>query len=200
MVEACIHVLNNPKATTEELCTFVPGPDFPTKAEIITPADDLLEMYRTGTGSLRMRAVYMQENGDIVVTALPHQVSGAKVLEQIAAQMQAKKLPMVEDLPRPSPIMKSRPAWSLSRRSNRVDKQALMAHLFATTDLERTYRVNMNVIGLDGRPQVKGLREMLAEWLAFRKEVVTKKLQHRLGKVTKRLAILEGLLIAYLNS
>ncbi len=198
VVEACVHLLDNPKADVDELMEHVKGPDYPTAAEIITSVSAIRKMYETGTGSIRMRAVYTLENGDIVIPAIPHQVSGAKVLEQIAAQMQAKKLPMVADL-RDESDHEEPTRLVIVPRSNRVDKEQLMAHLFATTDLERTYRVNMNVIGLDGKPQVKGLRAMVSEWLAFRKDTVTKRLQFRLDKVLARLHILEGLMIAYLN-
>jgi len=195
---ACIHLLKHPRADIAELSEHIPGPDYPTKAEIITPREDLAAMYTTGTGSIRMRAVYERENGDIVLTALPHQVSGAKVLEQIAGQMQAKKLPMVVDL-RDESDHEDPTRLVIVPRSNRVDVEALMNHLFATTDLEKTYRVNMNLIGLNGRPQVKDLRSLLVEWIKYRKETVRRRLQFRLDKVTDRLHILEGLLIAYLN-
>lgn len=198
VANACIHLLNYPKAEIEELCEHIQGPDYPTEAEIITPRDDLLKMYKSGTGSLRMRAVYYRENGDIVITALPHQVSGARVLEQIASQMQAKKLPMVVDL-RDESDHEDPTRLVIVPRSNRVDGDALMNHLFATTDLEKTYRVNVNLIGLNGKPQVKNLKTLLAEWLTFRKETVRRRLQFRLDKVTDRLHILEGLLIAYLS-
>jgi len=197
-VAACIELLDNPKAGTEEICAHIKGPDFPTKAEIITPTEDIREIYRTGTGGLRMRAAYERENGDIVITALPHQASNGKVLEQIASQMQAKKLPMVVDL-RDESDHEEPVRLVIVPRSNRVDIEALMAHLFATTDLEKTYRVNMNVIGLNGRPQVKGLKQLLGEWLQFRKETVRKRLQFHLDRVRRRLHILDGLLIAYLN-
>ncbi|WP_372964364.1 DNA topoisomerase IV subunit A [Marinobacter sp.] len=195
---ACIHLLDEPDATVDQLCEHVKGPDFPTRAEIITPRKDLLQMYRTGRGSLRMRARWLKENAEIVITDLPHQVSGNRVLEQIAAQMQAKKLPMVADL-RDESDHENPTRLVVVPRSNRVDLDALMAHLFASTDLEKTYRVNINVIGNDGRPGVKGLHQMLTEWLAFRKTTVTRRLQHRLDKVLARLHLLEGLLIAYLN-
>ncbi|MCG5511915.1 DNA topoisomerase IV subunit A [Ectothiorhodospira shaposhnikovii] len=195
---ACIHLLAHPEASVEDLCRHVQGPDFPTEAEIITPRRELVALYRTGNGSLRMRARYERENGDIIITALPHQVSGAKVLEQIAAQMNAKKLPMVEDL-RDESDHEHPTRLVITPRSNRVDIPGLMAHLFATTDLERSYRVNLNVIGLDGRPQVKNLVQLLTEWLSFRTETVRRRLQWRLDKVEKRLHILAGLLIAYLN-
>ena len=198
VVRACIELLNNPKADVADLCAHIQGPDFPTRAEIITPRHEIMEMYRSGTGGLRMRAAFERENGDIIITALPHQVSGAKVMEQIAAQMQAKKLPMVVDL-RDESDHEDPVRLVIVPRSNRVDIDALMAHLFATTDLERTYRVNMNVIGLNGRPQVKGLVDLLREWLEFRKETVRRRLQHQLDRVVRRLHLLDGLLIAYLN-
>jgi len=197
-VDACIHLLDHPKATVEELCDHIKGPDYPTSAEIISPHHELVEMYKTGTGSIRMRAAWYRENGDIVVSALPHQVSGAKILEQIASQMQAKKLPMVADL-RDESDHEDPVRLVIVPRSNRVDVDSLMTHLFATTDLERTCRVNMNMIGLNGRPQVKSLTGLLKEWLVFRKDVVTKRLQFRLEKVLDRLHILEGFLIVYLN-
>ncbi len=195
---ACIHLLQDPKADLDTLMEHLPGPDFPTAAEIITPAEDIRQIYESGTGTLRMRARYELENGDIVITALPHQVSGAKVLEQIAGQMQAKKLPMVADL-RDESDHEDPTRLVIVPRSNRVDRDVLLAHLYATTDLEKTYRVNLNVIGLDGRPQVKSLVGLLTEWLDFRKDTVRRRLQHRLEKISRRLHILEGLLIAYLN-
>ena len=196
--KACIQLLESPKSTNADLNKFILGPDYPTDAEIITPKEDIAAMYESGKGALRMRAVYELEDGDIVVTALPHQTSGAKVLEQIAAQMQAKKLPMVADL-RDESDHENPTRLIIEPRSNRVDKEALMLHLFASTDLERTYRVNMNVIGNDGNPQVKDLKTILKEWLAFRTETVTKRLQFRLDKVLERLHILEGFMIAFLN-
>ena len=198
VVTACIRLLDEPKASLVELCEHVKGPDYPTDAEIITPPAELRKMYETGHGSVRMRAIYERENGDIIVTALPHQVSGAKILEQIAAQMTAKKLPMVEDL-RDESDHENPTRLVITPRSNRVDVEGLMSHLFATTDLERTYRANFNVIGIDGKPQVKDLRTMLKEWLVFRTATVTRRLEHRLEKVNKRLHLLEGLLIAFLN-
>jgi topoisomerase-4 subunit A len=195
---ACIRLLDEPGATVEQLCEHVQGPDYPTEAEIITPRADLLKIYETGRGSVRMRAVYRVEDGDIVVTALPHQVSGAKVLEQIAAQMQAKKLPMVADL-RDESDHEHPCRIVIIPRSNRVDADELMTHLFATTELESSYRVNTNVIGLDGKPQVKDLRTLLTEWLVYRVGTVRRRLQFRLDKVEKRLHLLEGLLIAFLN-
>jgi len=198
VVNACIFLLDTPDAATQELSAFIQGPDYPTQAEIITPPDEIIKIYQKGRGSIRMRAVCKTENGDIVITALPHQVSGAKILKQIAAQMQAKKLPMVADL-RDESDHEEPTRLVITPRSNRVDKESLLAHLFATTDLERNYRVNMNVIGLNGLPQVKGLKVLLTEWLTFRKTTVTRRLQHRLNKVVARLHILEGLLIAFLN-
>jgi topoisomerase IV subunit A len=195
---ACVHLLENPKATVAELCEHIQGPDFPTDAEIITPRAELRKIYETGNGGLRMRARYEREGTDIIITALPHQVSGSKVLEQIAGQMNARKLPMVEDL-RDESDHEHPTRLVIQPRSNRVDVEALMAHLFATTDLERSYRVNMNLIGLDGRPRVKDLRTLLGEWLGFRTETVRRRLQWRLDKVVARLHILDGLLIAYLN-
>jgi topoisomerase-4 subunit A len=198
VVSACIHLLDNPKATVRELCKHIPGPDYPTEAEIITPRADLLKIYETGNGGIRMRARYEREHGDIIITALPHQASPAKILEQIATQMNAKKLPMVVDL-RDESDHENPTRLVIVPRSNRIDAEGLMAHLFATTDLERTYRVNMNVIGLNGRPAVHNLREMLAEWLKFRLETVRRRLQFRLDKVANRLHILDGLMVAYLN-
>ena len=195
---ACIHLLDNPKATVRELCKYIPGPDYPTDAEIITPRADLKKIYETGNGGVRMRARYEREDGDIIITALPHQASPAKILEQIATQMNAKKLPMVVDL-RDESDHENPTRLVIVPRSNRIDMEGLMAHLFATTDLERTYRVNMNVIGLNGRPSVHNLREMLVDWLKFRLETVRRRLQFRLDKVTKRLHILDGLMVAYLN-
>ena len=195
---ACIHLLDKPKATLEDLLLYIQGPDYPSSAEIITPPEDIKALYETGMGGLRARAIYEKEGGDIIVTALPFQVSGSKVLEQIAAQMQAKKLPMVEDL-RDESDHENPTRLVITPRSNRVDIHSVMQHLFATTDLERTYRVNMNMIGLNGRPQVKNLLTILKEWLRFRVDTVRKRLQWRLDKVEKRLHMLEGLLIAYLN-
>ena len=198
VASACVELIEKPKSSVEELFEHVHGPDYPTDAEIITPKDDLLRMYQTGNGGIRMRAKFEKEGGDIIITALPHQVSGSKILEQIAQQMNAKKLPMVEDL-RDESDHENPTRLVITPRSNRVDVEALMAHLFATTDLERTYRVNLNMIGLDGRPKVKNLRELLKEWIEFRIETVRRRLQYRLDKVLSRLHILEGLMIAYLN-
>ena len=198
IVSACIRLLEEPKATVAQLCEHVKGPDYPTDAEIITPPEDLLKMYQTGHGSVKMRAIWEKENNEVIVTALPHQVSPAKVLEQIAQQMQAKKLPMVEDL-RDESDHEDPTRLVIVPRSNRVDCEQLMNHLFATTDLERNYRVNMNVIGISGKPQVLDLRSMLKEWLSFRMDTVIRRLEFRLDQVVDRLHILEGLLVAYLN-
>jgi len=170
---------------------FIRGPDYPTAAEVISTSDELQGIYETGHGSVRMRAIYQKEDGNIVVSALPHQVSGSRIMEQIATQMQAKKLPMVEDL-RDESDHQQAVRFVIVPRSNRVDVDALMGHLFATTDLERTYRVNLNVIGLNGRPEVKNLPKILKEWLSFRLDTVRKRLEWRLAKVEKRLHILEG--------
>jgi topoisomerase IV subunit A len=198
VAEACIKLLDEPKTSLKEICAIIQGPDYPTGAEIITPRSEIMDIYREGTGSIKQRAVFNLEDGDIVITALPHQTSPAKVLEQIAAQMQAKKLPMIADL-RDEGDHENPVRVVITPRSNRIDTDALMAHLFATTDLERNYRVNLNMIGLDGRPQVKGLITILNEWLEFRQETVRRRLQHRLDKVLARLHILDGLLIAFLN-
>jgi len=198
VVGACIHLLDHPRATVADLCEHIQGPDFPTNAEIITPADELRRMYESGTGSVRMRAVWEKENGEILITALPHQVSPARVLEQIATQMQAKKLPMVEDL-RDESDHEDPTRLVIVPRSNRVDVEQLMNHLFATTDLERNYRVNLNIIGVNGRPQVMDLRSLLKEWLDFRMNTVVRRLEHRLDQVIDRLHVLAGLMIAYLN-
>ena len=198
VVGACIHLLDKPKATVRDLCKFVKGPDYPTEAEIISDPKEIKQIYETGNGSMRMRACYQTEDGNIVITALPYQVSGAKFQQQVGELIHAKKLPMVQDVQdesdheNPTRIV-------VFPRSNRIDADELMSHLFATTDLERNYRVNLNVIGIDGRPQVKNLRDILKEWLVFRTETVKRRLQWRLDKVAKRLHELEGLLIAYLN-
>ena len=198
VVDACLQLLDQPDMTIAELCQLLPAPDLPTEAEIITPASDFITLYSKGNGTFKMRARYEVEDGDIVITALPYQVSGAKVLEQIAQQMQAKKLPFVEDL-RDESDHEQPVRLIIVPRSNRVDIEQLMSHLFASTDLERSYRVNMNMIGLNGRPQVKDLKQILSEWLTFRRQTLTKRLQWRLDKVEKRLHLLAGLLIAFLN-
>jgi topoisomerase-4 subunit A len=195
---ACVHLLENPDAKLAELLGHVQGPDLPTGAEIVSPREELARMYETGNGSFRARARYESEDGEIVVTELPYQVSGSKVLEQVAAQMRAKKLPMIEDL-RDESDHEHPTRLIITPRSNRVDVEQVMAHLFATTDLERSYRVNLNVIARDGRPRVMGLKALLAEWLAFRLDTVTRRLTHRLEKVNARLHILDGLLVAFLN-
>ncbi len=197
VVAACIHLLDHPQATLDDLMAYVKGPDYPTDAEIISPVEDIHKIYRTGHGSVRMRAKYEQEEGDIIISALPYQTSGSKILEQIAAQMNAKKLPMIEDLRDESDHENPTRLVIVPRSRSQVEN--LMAHLFASTDLERSYRVNMNVIGIDGRPQVKNLLTILSEWLTFRTDVVTRRLRYRLDKVLDRLHILAGLLIAYLN-
>jgi topoisomerase IV subunit A len=198
VVGACVQLLEDPELTARKLMSQIKGPDLPTGAEIITPRSELLQMYNTGSGSFKARATYVLEEGEIVIEALPFQVSGSKVLEQIANQMRQKKLPMVEDLRDESDHEKPT-RLVIVPKNNRVDTVALMAHLFATTDLERNYRVNLNVIGLDGRPRVMGLKELLLEWLAFRKATVVRRLKYRLEKLDARLHILDGLLIAYLN-
>jgi topoisomerase-4 subunit A len=198
VASACIRLIEQPGATIDDLCEHVPGPDFPTEAEIITAAAELKKIYENGTGSVRMRARWHKDQGAVVLTALPYQVSGARILEQIAAQMQAKKLPWVEDL-RDESDHENPTRLVIVPRSNRVDTERMMSHLFATTDLERSYRVNLNMIGLDGRPAVKTLRDILSEWLEYRFETVRRRLQHRLDKVLERLHLLEGLMIAFLN-
>lgn len=199
IVEGCCLLLSDPNTSTKDLCKIIKGPDYPTDAEIITPKKEIAAMYETGTGSIRMRAKWMQEkHGDIVITALPHQISPAKVLEQIAGQMQAKKLPMISDL-RDESDHENPTRLVIELKNNKVEIAPLLDHLCATTDLESTYRVNMNVIGLDNRPKVKNLKTILLEWLEFRIQTVRKRLNHRLDKVQDRLHVLDGLLIAYLN-
>jgi topoisomerase-4 subunit A len=198
VANACIHLLEEPEATTRALMKFVKGPDLPTGAEIISPRSDLVDFYEKGTGSFKARATYTMEDECIVIEALPWQTSGSKVLEQIAEQMRAKKLPMVDDL-RDESDHENPTRLVIVPKGRKVDVEQLMAHLFATTDLERNYRVNLNVIGLDGRPKVMGLREILSEWLKFRIGTVRRRLEWRLDKVTRRLHILDGLLAAYLN-
>jgi topoisomerase-4 subunit A len=198
IASACIRLLDDPDATVRDLCEHVLGPDYPTRAEIITPKAELQAMYENGTGSVRARAVYVKEDGNVVITALPYQVSPSRILEQIAAQMRAKKLPMLEDL-RDESDHENPIRLVLIPRSSRIDADEMMQHLFATTDMEKSYRVNLNIIGLDGRPQVKNLKQILNEWLRFRTDTVTRRLNHRLAKVERRLHLLEGLRIAYLN-
>ena len=198
VAQACIHLQDHSEASVTELMEFVKAPDFPTAAEIISPPEDIAALYTSGRGQVRCRAVYQKEDGDIVITALPYQVSGAKVLEQIAAQMQKKKLPMIVDL-RDESDHENPTRIVIVPRSNRIDLDAVMSHLFTSTDLERSYRVNLNMIGMDGAPRVKNLAEILGEWLEFRTTTVTRRLQHRLDKILARLHILDALLIAYLN-
>ncbi len=198
VVSACLCLLDSSRKSIDEICKHIKAPDFPTNAEIITPRKEIRDIYKSGNGSIKMRAVWEKEEGSIVITALPYQSSGSKILEQIASQMQAKKLPMLEDL-RDESDHENPTRLVLIPRSNRVDLDSLMSHLFATTDLERSYRVNLNMIGLNGRPQVKDIKTILNEWLEYRKETVRKRLQFRLDKVNDQIHILKGLLIAYLN-
>jgi len=198
VASACIRLLDAPKSSVLELCKHIKGPDFPTNAEIISSKTSIREIYKTGYGSIKARAVWCEEDGNIVITAIPYQSSGNKILEQIASQMQSKKLPMIDDL-RDESDHENPTRLVLVPRSNRVDLEELMLHLFATTDLERSYRVNLNIIGLDGRPQVKDLKVILKEWIQYRTETVRKRLQFRLDNVTSSIHILAGLMIAYLN-
>ena len=198
VADAAVMLLDNPKAGLDDVLNIIQGPDFPTEAEIISPKDDIRKMYETGRGSIKMRATWHKEDGEIIISALPHQSSPSKIIAQIAEQMTTKKLPMVEDI-RDEADYENPVRIVLVPRSNRVDTDALMAHLFATTDLEKSYRVNMNMIGLDHKPAVKGLLQVLTEWLTFRRTTVTRRLQHRLDKVLARLHILDGLMIAFLN-
>ena len=198
IADAAVMLLDNPKTGLDDILEIVQGPDFPTEAEIISPKSEIRKIYEQGRGSIKMRATWKKEDGEIIISALPHQSSPSKVIAQIAEQMTAKKLPMLEDI-RDEADHENPIRIVLVPRSNRVDTDALMAHLFATTDLEKSYRVNMNMIGLDHKPAVKGLLEILNEWLAFRRTTVTRRLQYRLDKVLSRLHILEGLMIAFLN-
>ncbi len=198
VAEACIYLLEHPDASIHELCQYIKAPDYPTQAEIITSATDIKAMYERGTGSIRMRATYAVEDGTIIIHHLPYQVSGAKILEQIADQMHAKKLPMIADL-RDESDHTNPTRLVIIPRSNRIEYESVMNHLFATTDLEKSYRVNLNMIGINGKPQVKNLKTILSEWIAYRRITVTRLLQHRLDHVLARLHILEGLLIAFLN-
>ncbi|MBA2650326.1 MAG: DNA topoisomerase IV subunit A [Legionella sp.] len=198
VANACIHLLDNPRSGLAEINQFIKGPDFPTAAEIITPPEVITAIYATGNGSIKMRAIFTQEKQNIVITALPYQVSGAKIIEQIALQMQQKKLPMVEDL-RDESDHEHPTRLVIIPRSNRIDVEGLMSHLFATTDLERSYRVNFNMVGLDGKPRVKPLITILNEWLNYRITTVKRRLEYRLQKILERIHVLEGLLIAYLN-
>ncbi|STO54209.1 DNA topoisomerase IV subunit A [Canicola haemoglobinophilus] len=198
VADAAIMLLDNPNADVDQLMTVLQGPDFPTEAEIISPKEEIRKIYEQGRGSIKMRAVWKKENGEIIITALPHQSSPSKIIVQIAEQIRAKKLPMVEDI-RDEADHENPIRLVIVPRSNRVDTDMLMAHLFATTDLEKSYRVNMNMIGLDNKPAVKNLVQILNEWLTFRRQTVTRRLQYRLDKVLNRLHILDGLLIAFLN-
>ena len=198
IADAAVKLLDNPKAGLDDVLEIVQGPDFPTEAEIISPKSEIRKIYEQGRGSIKMRAIWKKEDGEIIISALPHQSSPSKVIAQIAEQMAAKKLPMLEDI-RDEADHENPIRIVLVPRSNRVDTDALMAHLFATTDLEKSYRVNMNMIGLDHKPAVKGLLEILNEWLTFRRTTVTRRLQYRLDEVLSRLHILEGLMIAFLN-
>jgi topoisomerase-4 subunit A len=198
VIKGTIALIRNPNLSDEKVAEYIPAPDLPTKAEIITPPSELLKIQTIGRGSYRMRAVYSIEKNEIVITDLPYQVSGSKVITQIADQMQAKKLPLVSDV-RDESDHQNPTRLVIVLRSNRIDAEAVMSHLFATTDLESSYRVNMNMIGADGRPQVKSIRRILLEWIEIRKETVTRRLQYHLNKIEKRLHILAGLLIAYLD-
>jgi topoisomerase-4 subunit A len=198
VVNACIQLLDKPTSSLDEIMQIMPAPDYPTRANIVSSTADIRQMYETGHGSVKMRATYHTKNGEIIIETLPFQTSGAKVITQIAAQMRAKKLPLVEDI-RDESDHKNPTRIVIVPRSNRVNSDSLMLHLFATTDLEKSYRVNMNVIGLDGKPQVKPLLSMLKEWLTYRTQTVTKRLTYRLDKIVARLHILEGLLVAFLN-
>ena len=198
VVKACIKILEEPKVSLEDLYKIIPGPDYPTEAEIISSKEELKEIYSTGRGGVKMRATYEVEDGEIVILALPHQTSSSKILEQIASQMEAKKLPMIVDL-RDESDEESPTRLVLVPKSNRVDKEAVMNHLFATTDLQKNYRVNMNLIGLNGKPQTRDIKLVLKEWLSFRTQTVTRRLQYRLDWVLDRLHILEGLLIVFIN-
>lgn len=198
VADAAVMLLDNPKANLDDVMSVLQGPDYPTEAEIISSKEDIRKIYEQGRGSIKMRAVWKKEDGEIIISALPHQASPSKIISQIAEQMNAKKLPMVEDI-RDEADHNNPIRIVLVPRSNRVDTDALMAHLFATTDLEKSYRVNMNMIGLDNKPAVKNLVQILTEWLSFRRTTVTRRLQHRLDKVLNRLHILQGLMIAFLN-
>lgn len=198
LADASVMLLDNPKATLDDVLSVVQGPDYPTEAEIITPKAEIARMYEQGRGSIKMRAVWKKEEGEIVISALPHQASPSKIIEQVATQMRNKKLPMVDDI-RDESDHENPIRIVIVPRSNRIDFDALMDHLFATTDLEKSYRVNMNMIGLDGKPAVKNLLTILNEWLSFRRTTVTRRLNYRLDKILNRLHILDGLMIAFLN-
>jgi topoisomerase-4 subunit A len=198
VVSACVRLLEDPQASVRDLCEHIRGPDYATAAEIITPASELVAMYESGNGSVRTRATYVREGQNVVVTALPYQVSPSKIMEQVATQMRAKKLPWLEDL-RDESDHENPVRLVLVPRSNRIDYDGLMGHLFATTDMEKSFRVNLNIIGVDGRPRVRDLKSILAEWLEFRLDTVRKRMRHRLDKIERRLHLLEGLLTAFLN-
>ena len=198
MTDACIHLIDKPKSTIEEICQIIKGPDFPTGAEIINPKEEITNIYRSGQGMIRMRATYEYENGDIVITSLPYQVSSAKVIEQVALQIREKKLSMISDI-RDLSDQDEPTRLLITPRSNRVDKNALMSHLFATTELEKSYKISMTVIGLNRKPQTLGLLEIITQWLQFREQTVVRRLEFRLNKIKERLHILDGLLVAYLN-
>jgi topoisomerase-4 subunit A len=198
VASAVVHLIDNPKATLAQVMKHIKGPDFPTGGELVSPRSDITQIYKTGTGTLRLRASYKVENNDIVIHALPYQISGGKVLEQIASQMRNKKLPLVEDL-RDESDHEDPIRLVITPKSRNVDVEELMSHLFSTTSLERTVRVNMNIIALDGRPKTFNLLQLLSEWIKFRKTTVKRRLNHRLEIVKNRLHILDGLLVAYLN-
>jgi topoisomerase IV subunit A len=198
IINACIHLIDNPKSSIEDICQIIKGPDFPTGAEIITSKEEIIKIYRSGQGMIRMRATYEYENGDIVITSLPYQVSSAKVIEQVALQMREKKLSMVSDI-RDLSDQEEPTRLMIMPRSSRVDKEALISHLFATTELEKSHKINMTVIGLNRKPQTLGLLEIITQWLQFREKTVIRRLEFRLNKIKERLHILDGLLVAYLN-
>ena len=198
IVKACVHLIDNPRASLEDICQIVQGPDFPTGAEITTSKEEIINIYRSGQGLIRMRATYEYENGDIIITSLPYQVSPSRIIEQVALQMREKKLSMVSDI-RDLSDQEEPTRLMIMPRSNRVDKEALISHLFATTDLEKSHKINMTVIGLNRRPQTLGLLEILGQWLKFRRQTVIRRLEFRLNKILERLHILDGLLVAYLN-
>lgn len=200
-VKACIKLLKNPDITTAELCKTIPAPDLPTSAEIITPKDELIKMYQTGRGNYKMRATYhidKQDKNTVIIDALPHQVSGSKIIEQIAKLMTDKKLPWINDITDESDH-ENACRIVIEFKRGKIDIDKIMTHLFATTDLQTSYRVNMNMIGLNGKPEVKNLKQILSEWLVWRRTVVLRRLQNRLDKIDKRLHILAGLLVAYLH-
>jgi topoisomerase-4 subunit A len=198
IIDACIHLIDKPKSKIEDIFQIVKGPDFPTGAEIITSKEEITNIYRSGQGMIRMRATYEYDNGDIVITSLPYQVSSAKVIEQVALQIREKKLSMISDI-RDLSDQDEPTRLVITPRSNRVDKEALISHLFATTELEKSYKINMTVIGLNRKPQTLGLLAIITQWLQFREQTVIRRLKFRLNKIKERLHILDGLLVAYLN-